>query len=197
VITRGTSIVNNTINYTSHPSTYTNGTPITNATRSVSLGSSENILSTLRLHRFDCHPQYGTKYYLDDKVVHVDSHNIPSSPGNVQLLLWADGNSFWSGKPSTTDVVMSVQSIEIYYNTSDSDSWQSGTEGFDDCQQAGGPSDMTVCDEGMALPEDDSDSWRASPSMTGGGAGGAVWMMIGREMLVGGLLAVLMAWTLF
>jgi hypothetical protein len=92
---------------------------------------------------------------------------------------------------------MSVKSIEIYYNTSGSDSGQSGTEWFDDCQQAGGPSGTTVCDEGMALLEDNSSSWRVSPSMTGGGAGVAVWMMIGREMLVGGMLAVLMAWTLF
>ena len=196
-ITRGTSVVNNTINYTSHPSTYLNGTPIANATRSLPLDLSENILTTFRQHRFDCHPRLGTKYYLDDQVVHVDSHNIPSSPGNVQLLLWADGNKFWSGKPSTTDVIMSVKRIEVYYNTSGSDEGGSGTEWFDACQDAGGPSESTTCEEGVLLSEDDPSIWRASPSMKGGGGGASVWRVIGRELLVGGLLAGVMAWTLF
>jgi hypothetical protein len=197
VITRGTSIVNNTINYTSHPSTYPNGTPIANATRSIPLDASESILTTFQQHRFDCHPKYGTKYYLENEVVHVDGHNIPSSAGNVQLLLWADGNRWWSGKPSTTDVIMSVKSIEVYYNTSGSDAGEDGTEWFDACQRLGGPSESTICEEGVTLPEDDPGTWEGSPSMTGGGGGVSVWRMIGRELLAGGLLAGVMAWTLF
>jgi hypothetical protein len=196
-ITRGTSIVNNTINYTSHPSTYADGTPIANATLSVSLGSSGNILSNFREHRFDCHPDYGTKYYLDDEVVHADGHNIPNSPGNVQLLLWADGNGWWSGKPSTTDVIMSVKSIEVYYNTSGSDTGESGTKWFDACQRAGGPSHETVCEEEIITSEDDPDTWKVNPSMTGGGDSARVWKLIGRELLIGGLLAEMMAWALF
>lgn len=196
-ITRGTSILNNTINYTSHPSTYANGTAIVNATRSVPLDSSDSVLTTFREHRFDCHPQHGTKYYLDHQVVHVDSHNIPSSPGNVQLLLWADGNRWWSGSPSTTDVVMSVKCIELYYNTSMSNRGGSGTELSDACQQAGGPGESTVCEEGAILEEDDPNSWKAGPSVTGGGKGVNIWRLVGREMLVGALLAGLMAWALF
>ena len=162
----------------------------------MSLDSSESILTTFRQHRFDCHPQDGTKYYLDDEVVHVDSHNIPSSPGNVQLLLWADGNRFWSGKPSTTDVIMSVKSIEVYYNTSASDEGERGTEWFDACQDAGGPSERTICDEGVFLLEDDPTMWKVSPRMTGRGGGMSVWTAIGRKLLVAGLLAGIMAWTL-
>lgn len=160
VITRGTSILNNTINYTSHPSTYVNGTPIFNATRSVSL-EKDDILTSYRQHRFDCHPHSGTYYFLDDSLVHFDGHSIPASAGNVQLNLWADGNQLWSGIPSKTDVVMTIKMIEIYYNTSDSNKLD-GTW-HEACSRAGGPGPRTVCDEGMILEDDDPHTWERTP----------------------------------
>jgi hypothetical protein len=92
---------------------------------------------------------------------------------------------------------MSVKSIEVYYNTSGSDGGGSGTEWFDACQDAGGPSESTICKEGVVLLKDDPTTWKASPGMMGGGGGVSVWRMIGRELLVGGLLAGVMARTLF
>ncbi len=193
-------MLNNTINYTSHPSTYADGTPIENATRSVSLESSEHVLGNFHQHRFDCHPQHGILYYLDDQSMHVDNRNLPSSPGNVQLILWADGNQWWSGKPSTTDVIMSIKNIEMYYNTTGKET----TEWLEACEEAGGPSETTVCEEGKILQEDDphlillGDSQNignSSPDMTSGGNGVGFQRMIGWELLVGSILGQTMAWT--
>lgn len=122
-MTPGTSIVNNTINYTTQPSTRADGTPIPNATLSIPL---ENTLDSFKIHRFDCGPDKGVQYYLDDKLMHTNDHNTPKSGGSLQLKLWADGNKYWSGTPSRTDVHMRLKSIIAYYNTSSSltdDEW--------------------------------------------------------------------------
>lgn len=49
--------------------------------------------------------------------MHSDPHNPALSPGSIQLMLWANGNNYWSGRPSITDVFMSVKQIALYYNT--------------------------------------------------------------------------------
>lgn len=115
VVTPGTSIVNNTINYTTQPSSKKDWSPIPGATLSVPL---ENTLDTFRTHRFDCDVTKGVKYYLDDKLMHTDNHNIPKAGGSLQLKLWADGNKWWSGMPSSTDTYLRVKNIVAYYNTS-------------------------------------------------------------------------------
>ena len=171
----------------------------------MSLDSSEHVLTQFHQHRFDCYPQHGVTYYLDDQIVHVDNRNLPSSPGNVQLILWADGNRWWSGKPSTTDVVMSIKSIEIYYNTSGSGTDKDSRVWLEECQQAGGsPSETTICEEGKILQEDDPHTillgdgrniGNSSSHMTGSGKGVGPRRMVDWELLVGGILAQTMAWT--
>ena len=138
--------MNDTINYTSHPSLDAHGLPIPNATLSVPFTDYGNFHS----HRFDCTPDKAT-YYLDGKYMHEDKHNIPHSSGSIQLNLWADGNKLWSGAPSTADVTMSVKLIEVYYNTTETDN---GTDKkwLRKCDKAGGPSDKTVCREGQTSP---------------------------------------------
>lgn len=117
VVTPGTSIVNDTINYTTQPSTKKDWSPIPGATLRVPL---EDTLDTFRTHRFDCDANKGVKYYLDDKLMHTDDHNTPRAGGSLQLKLWADGNKWWSGMPSTTDTFLRVKNIIAYYNTSTS-----------------------------------------------------------------------------
>lgn len=77
-------------------------------------------MSEFRTHRFDCNPKNGASYFLDDKLLHTDIHNIPKDGGSLQLKLWADGNKWWSGLPSKTDVHMHVRSIIAYFNTTSS-----------------------------------------------------------------------------
>jgi hypothetical protein len=75
----------------------------------------------------------------------VDAHNIPKFAGSLQLKLWADGNKWWSGLPSTTTVTMSVKSVIAYFNTSGTEDGND-KQWFNACTQAGGPSDETICE---------------------------------------------------
>lgn len=131
VVTPGTSIVNDTINYTTQPSVNADWSRIPNATLSLPL---QNTISEFRTHRFDCDSKKGVSYFLDEKLVHTDNHNLPREGGSLQLKLWADGNKWWSGMPSKTDVRMHVKSIVAYFNTTSSlnnDKWN------DRCARAG------------------------------------------------------------
>lgn len=140
IITAGTSLVNNTINYTLHPSVGPDGSPIPNATFSVPIDHMDLHPEKFQEYRFDCHPALGVDYYVDGKLIHSSSHNIPTQGGTLQVKLWADGNKWWSGTPSTTDVFMTIKSIVAYFNTSIPDpNW------VKECEAAGGPSSKTTC----------------------------------------------------
>jgi hypothetical protein len=118
-----------------------NGLPIVNATRSVPLPK-DDFLAVYREHRFDCAPE-GVKYYLDGQLQHIDAHSIPRAAGSVQLNLWSDGNKYWSGSASTTDVFMKVKNLLVYFNTTATDA---GTDKkwLDACRAAGG-GEKSIC----------------------------------------------------
>lgn len=80
----------------------------------------EDTLNTFKTHRFDCDVAKGVEYYLDDKLMHTDDHNVPKAGGSLQLKLWADGNKWWSGMPSSTDTYLRVKNIVAYFNTTTS-----------------------------------------------------------------------------
>lgn len=117
IVTKGNSIVNDTINYTTQPSLNPDGSRISGATLSIPLTDKMN---SYRTHRFDCNVEHGVKYYLDGTIVHTENHNVPTASGSLQLKLWADGNKYWSGEPSRTDTHLKVKTILAYYNTSTS-----------------------------------------------------------------------------
>lgn len=140
IVTAGNSLVNNTINYTLHPSLAQDGSPIPSATVSRPLNQFGYNPETFHEYRFDCDPVRGVDYYVDGKLMHTNDNNIPTAGGNLQVKLWADGNKWWSGTPSTTDVFMTIKSIVVYYNTSGPDlEWEKT------CRAAGGPSKRTIC----------------------------------------------------
>lgn len=140
IVTPGNSLVNGTVNYTLHPSLGQDGQPIPNATLSLPLAEAGLRPETFHEYRFDSHPKRAVQYSLDGRLVHSNAHNIPSQGGSLQLKLWADGNKWWSGTPSRTDVYMTIKSIDAYYNRSSTDTaWVGG------CAAAGGPSSKTVC----------------------------------------------------
>jgi hypothetical protein len=139
-VTAGNSLVNNTINYTLHPSLASDGSPIPNATLSRPLNQSGYNPETFHDYRFDCDPVRGVDFYVDGKLMHTSDNNIPTAGGNLQVKLWADGNEWWSGTPSTTDVFMTIKSIVAYYNTSAPDlEWEKT------CRAAGRASKRTIC----------------------------------------------------
>ncbi|KAL2395091.1 hypothetical protein ABEF95_000318 [Exophiala dermatitidis] len=142
VVTPGDSIVNGTINYTSHPSLASDGQPIPNATLSVPFNQRHLRPEDFHEYRFDSHPRRGVEFYFDGGLVHTSSHSVPLQGGNLQFKVWADGDKWWSGTPSTSDVLMTVKTIDAYYNTSSSTSNEGWKKG---CVAAGGPSSKTVC----------------------------------------------------
>ena len=77
--------------------------------------------------------------------MHTDGRLVRKLGGNLQLKLWADGNKWWSGTPSSTTVKMYVKSIIAYFNTT---GVMDGTDQawFNTCEKAGGPSKDTVCE---------------------------------------------------
>lgn len=75
--------------------------------------------------------------------MHTDDHNTPRAGGSLQLKLWADGNKWWSGIPSTTDTFLRVKNIIAYYNTSTS---RTNKEWNDECQK-----EKTQCKAAMKL----------------------------------------------
>lgn len=142
LVTAGTSLVNNTISFTSHPSLAADGEPIPNATLIKSLNDSHFSPEHFREYRFDSHPDLGVRYYVDGNLIHTNTRNVPKegAGGSLQFKLWADGNEWWSGEPSTTDVFMTIKSIVAYYNTSTAD-----PEWARRCDTAGGPGNETIC----------------------------------------------------
>ncbi|KIW74999.1 hypothetical protein Z517_11770 [Fonsecaea pedrosoi CBS 271.37] len=140
IVTKGTSLVNNTISFTSHPSSAPDGSPVPGATLAKSLDDPQFSTDVFREYRFDSHPDLGVAFYVDGKLVHKNTNNVPKEGGNLQLKLWADGNQWWSGTPSTSDVFMTVGSVVAYYNSTKLDpGW------LDNCKAAGGPSKSTMC----------------------------------------------------
>lgn len=145
-VTQGTSLVNNTINYTTQPSLDSDGKPITNATLSVPISTERGTdISIFHEYRFDCDSEDGVEYYLDSRLVHSDTHSMPKIGGNLQLKLWADGNKWWSGIPSKTDVILSVKSVKAFFNTTSSEAGKD-VLWTKKCHDAGGPGKTTTCD---------------------------------------------------
>ena len=93
--------------------------------------------------------------------------------GNLQMKLWADGNKWWSGHPSSTKVTMSVKSLIAYFNTSGTEDGTDKTW-FEACRRAGGPSDHTICnayaqagrDDDITIVADASKSSNTTPGRT-------------------------------
>ncbi|KAI9835434.1 MAG: hypothetical protein M1819_002352 [Sarea resinae] len=128
-----------TIHYTTHPSVDSRDNPIPGAS------TAETLMlpwTELQEHRFDWSKNSIT-FFENSRALHNTTVNIPRVGGSVQMNLWADGSQ-WSGTPSLKNVTMNVQSIQIFYNTTDS---EDGTDkGFNSaCNVAGGPSHKTVC----------------------------------------------------
>lgn len=121
-----------TVHYTTHPSVLPSGSVVPGASTAARL----NLPWTdFQEHRFDW-TRDNVTFYQDGVASHTTIANVPQVGGSVQLNLWADGSA-WSGEPSKTDVIMAVKSIQMYFNTTTSDSGLD-TAFNDVCTRAGG-----------------------------------------------------------
>lgn len=86
-------------------------------------------------HRWDWHPDI-TRFYQDGQEAAELTVNIPKRKGRIMINIWADGGQ-WSGRPADKDVIMKIQHIELFFNTSISHS--GGDTAFNKaCEKAGG-----------------------------------------------------------
>lgn len=88
-------------------------------------------------YRFDWLPSQ-TSFYVNDVLSGSLTEDVPAVNGSIELNSWANGGSFTGTQVPTTDSVMSVQWIHLYFNTSSSSSAASWEKG---CKAAG----VAVC----------------------------------------------------
>lgn len=72
-------------------------------------------------YRFDWHSSQ-TKFYVNGVLSGNLTGDVPTVNGTIQLNSWANGGPFTGSQVPTSDSVMSVQWIELYFNTSSSSS---------------------------------------------------------------------------
>ncbi|RPB25239.1 concanavalin A-like lectin/glucanase [Terfezia boudieri ATCC MYA-4762] len=97
----------------------------------------------LQEHRWDWHPDI-TRFYQDGQEAAQLTVNTPQQKGRIMINIWADGGN-WSGRPADKDVIMEIQTIELFFNTSLS--YSGGDINFNTaCEKAGGYGDTnTIC----------------------------------------------------
>lgn len=86
--------------------------------------------TTFASYRFDWLPSQ-TSFYVNDVLSGSLTDDVPAINGSIELNSWANGGSFTGSQVPTTDSVMSVQWIKLYFNTSSSssaESWESNCE---------------------------------------------------------------------
>jgi len=158
----------NSVCYTNHPSVDTITGDVINGT------SFKDRLpqpwTTNQEQRFDWLPEV-SRFYQENVLKQEIRKNVPTHEGTIMINMWSNSGS-WSGLPSTTNVTMSISYINLYYNTTASNS------GTDDafnkaCAAAGGPSTSknTIC----AVGEDNKSS---KPTTSGAVSRRDMWFMI-------------------
>lgn len=58
-------------------------------------------------------------FYADDELLtEMNGTGVPSTPGNLQLSHWSNGNMGWSQGPPGTDATTTVTYVKAYFNSS-------------------------------------------------------------------------------
>ncbi|KAI9010436.1 concanavalin A-like lectin/glucanase domain-containing protein [Phycomyces nitens] len=70
-------------------------------------------------YRFDWTPK-SVIFYIDGTEQYTMTTNVPDSPGQAIINHWSDGNPNFSEGPPTTDAILEVANMTIFFNTSDS-----------------------------------------------------------------------------
>lgn len=73
--------------------------------------------ATLHEYRIDWLPT-ATRFYIDGALQKELSENVPTEPGTWIWNNWSNGDKGFSGGPPFRDSVMKIQSIDMYYTTS-------------------------------------------------------------------------------
>ncbi|KAK6331849.1 hypothetical protein TWF718_002389 [Orbilia javanica] len=69
-------------------------------------------------YRFDW-LKSGVKYIVDGNSYGTYTRFIPKTAGTVLINNWSNGDPYWSAGPPLQNSILSVRSVDIYYNTTD------------------------------------------------------------------------------
>jgi hypothetical protein len=89
-----------------------------------------------------------TKFYLDSVSAGGFTEDVPLVNGTISFNMWGNGGSFSGPATPTTDNIMSIASISLYFNTSSSSKSAKWTKA---CKKAGKSAVCTVDSAGLAV----------------------------------------------
>ncbi|KAK6524693.1 hypothetical protein TWF281_011594 [Arthrobotrys megalospora] len=79
-------------------------------------------------YRFDW-LKTGVKYSVDGSSYGTYTRFIPKTAGQIIINNWSNGNPYWSAGPPLQNSILSVRSVDIYFNTTDATqiaAWEAG-----------------------------------------------------------------------
>jgi beta-glucanase (GH16 family) len=71
-------------------------------------------------YRFDWTPNR-VAFYVDGKLLHEMTENIPTESGGIFLNHWSNGDPSWSAGPPDQDTVMTISYMKAYFNSTDTE----------------------------------------------------------------------------
>ncbi|KAK6511299.1 hypothetical protein TWF481_000220 [Arthrobotrys musiformis] len=69
-------------------------------------------------YRFDW-LKSGVKYTVDGNAYGSYTRFIPKTAGSILINNWSNGDPYWSAGPPTKDSTLSIRSVDLYFNTTD------------------------------------------------------------------------------
>ncbi|KAI1374622.1 glycoside hydrolase family 16 protein [Hypoxylon crocopeplum] len=69
-------------------------------------------------YRIDFLPDRVLFYADAELLTEMNGTGVPSTPGNLQLSHWSNGNADWSQGPPTTDATTTISYVKAYFNSS-------------------------------------------------------------------------------
>ena len=135
----------NFVSYTNQPSFNTNGDPVPQATRNVTLPGGRH-WSDWTMYRLDWTPGSST-WYVNGQVSSTINFQTPRDPSRIMLNAWSDGGS-WSGNMTINQAAyLQIQWIDVVFNNTDPNYSRSGSCRnvctIDETSQIGTPALMT------------------------------------------------------
>ncbi|KAK0610772.1 concanavalin A-like lectin/glucanase domain-containing protein [Immersiella caudata] len=114
-------------------------------------------------YRFDFLPNV-VYFYADGKyLTKMDGAAVPTVGGQLLLTHWSNGKATWTGGPPKKDVVMSIEYVKTYFNSTSPDQQAAFTKRCPDVSKG------SVC----ALPALEKDTFFNLTSINGGGSLGS------------------------
>jgi hypothetical protein len=139
------------------------------------------IVGGMHDYRFDW-LRNGTKFYLDSVPAGGFTKDVPVVDGTINFNMWGNGGSFSGPQTPTTDNVMSISKIAMYFNSSSkstSAQWEKA------CKAANKKSVCEVDAVGLAVNKTTTDNGKSSASKGTKSKGSSRLAKVGKVLPLG------------